>query len=115
MYHNQPVKKTVHCRKLLFPLAFLGLAACTDPASLAVTGASVVTAVDSGKTVTDHAFSFATGADCSFLNSIRGESWCKPALADPLPPPEQVCYRSIAAMTCYPVENPHETASRRTF
>ena len=104
---------TGHVRKPLLALALLALAGCADPASLALGGASVVTTLDSGKTVTDHAFSFATGDDCSFLHSIRGKAWCQPVLADPPPPPDQVCYRSIAQMTCYPVENPHETASRR--
>ena len=30
------------------------------------------------------------------------------------PPPNEVCYKSIAAMTRYPAENKHETTSRRT-
>ncbi len=102
-------------RKTLFAAGLLGLTACADPASLALSGASVVTAIDSGKTVTDHAFSYATGEDCSFLNSLRGEAWCQPIVTEPSPPPNQVCYRSIARMTCYPVENPHETASQRSF
>ncbi len=112
-------KRTVTMYRLirtpLLLLTSLAMAACADPASLAMSGASVVTAVDSGKTVSDHAMSFLTGDDCSFLNSLRGGAWCQPILADPPPPPNQVCYKSIAAMTCYPVENPHETASRRTF
>lgn len=97
---------------LLWPL---GLSACADPASLALGGASVVTAVDSGKTVTDHAMSFATGENCSFLNSLRGNAWCIPERGEEPEPPDQVCYRSIAQITCYPVRNPQETESRRTF
>lgn len=96
-------------------LASLPLSACVDPASLALGGASVVTAVDSGKTVTDHAMSYATGDNCSFLNSLRGDAWCIPEIGEEPDPPNQVCYRSIAQMTCYPVQNPHETASQRTF
>ncbi len=103
--------RLIHTPLLL--LGALALSACADPASLAVSSASVVTAFDSGKTVSDHAMSFVTGDDCSFLNSLRGKAWCMPVLADTPPPPNQVCYKSIASMTCYPVENPHETASRR--
>lgn len=96
-------------------LALTALTACTDPASLAVSGVSVVTAFDSGKTVSDHAMSFMTGDDCSFLNSLRGSAWCQPVAGELAEPPKQVCYKSIASMTCYPVENPHETPSRRTY
>ena len=102
-------------RHLAFLLVPIGLAGCADPASLALSGASVVTAVDSGKTVTDHAMSFATGENCSFLHSFKGKAWCIPEVGEEREPPNQVCYSSIARMTCYPVENPHETASRRTF
>jgi|AntAceMinimDraft_13_1070369.scaffolds.fasta_scaffold01076_4 hypothetical protein len=101
-----------HLSFLIIPLAVTG---CIDPASLAISGASVVTAVDSGKTVTDHAMSFATGENCSFLHSFRGKAWCVPETGKDHEPPDQVCYSSIARMTCYPVENPHETASRRTY
>jgi hypothetical protein len=102
-------------RNLAFLIVPFLLAGCADPASLALSGASVVTAVDSEKTVTDHAMSFATGENCSFLHSFKGVAWCVPERSEDQPAPDQVCYNSIAQMTCYPVENPHETASRRTF
>ena len=55
---------THHIRYLDLILAPLTLTACADPASLALGGASVVTVVDSGKTVSDHAMSYATGENC---------------------------------------------------
>lgn len=95
-------------------LAPLALAACADPASLAVGGASVVTMIDSGKTVTDYAMSFATGDDCSFRNSLRGNAWCQPTVVEEIPQEPLVCYQSIARVTCYDVENRFETETRRT-
>lgn len=91
------------------------LTACTDPLSVALSGASVVSVVQTGKTISDHAMSAATGMDCSIRNSISGDSWCQPPLNDTLDPAASLaCYRSIANVTCYTQDNPHETASRRT-
>lgn len=104
---------TKRIRYLVLLLAPLNLSACVDPASLALSGASVVTAVDSGKTITDHAMSFATGEDCSFLHSFSGDPWCMPEVGEAPGPRNEVCYQSIANITCYPVGNPHETESRR--
>lgn len=66
------MRSRIHIAMTIF--APLALAACADPASLTVGGASVVTMIDSGKTVTDHAMSLATGDDCSFRNSLRGDA-----------------------------------------
>ena len=91
------------------------LTACTDPVSVAVGGASVVSVVQTGKTLSDHAMSAATGMDCSIRNTLSGASWCTPAVNEaPDPAADLVCYRSIANVTCYNRDNPHETASRRT-
>lgn len=106
---------TRRLKQLFLLLAPLTLTACVDPASLALSGASVVTVVDSGKTVTDHAMSFATGENCSVMHSFEGKAWCVPEVGEESEPPQQVCYNSIANMTCYPVKNPHETVSRRTY
>ena len=97
-------------------LAALGvLTACTDPVSVAVGGASVVSVVQTGKTLSDHAMSAATGMDCSIRNTLSGDSWCIPAVNDtPDPAADLFCYRSIANVTCYTRDNPNETASRRT-
>lgn len=55
---------TRHIRNLALMLVPLTMTACADPASLALGGASVVTVVDSGKTVSDHAIAYATGENC---------------------------------------------------
>ncbi|MDA0787265.1 MAG: hypothetical protein O3B37_13335 [Proteobacteria bacterium] len=92
----------------------LALAACADPASLALGGASVVTMIDSGKTVSDHVMSFATGDECTFRHSLRGEAWCQPRRGeDTGEQSRSVCYQSIARVTCYDVANRFETETRR--
>ncbi len=103
----------------LWPLGILlalgALTACTDPVSVALGGASVVSVVQTGKTISDHAMSAATGMDCSIGNTLSGVSWCQPTVSDaPDPAADLVCYRSIAEVTCYTRDNPHETASQRT-
>jgi len=101
-------------RTILAIAAPLVLTACADPASLALGGASVVTVIDSGKTVSDHVMSYATGDECSFRHSLRGEAWCQPGFADEVnAQDQQVCYQSIARVTCYEVSNRFETETRR--
>ena len=102
-------------RPLSLFLALGALTACTDPVSVALGGASVVSVVQTGKTISDHAMSAATGMDCSIGHTLSGDSWCLPVANDaPDPAADLVCYRSIAEVTCYKRDNPHETASRRT-
>lgn len=96
-------------------LALGALTACTDPVSLAIGSASIVSVVQTGKTVSDHAMSAATGLDCSIRNTLSGNGWCQPSATDaPDPAAQLACYRSIAEVTCYARDNPNETASRRT-
>ena len=95
-------------------LALGMLTACTDPVSVALGGASFVSVVQTGKTLSDHAMSAATGMDCSIRNTLSGDSWCLPEVHDVADPAADLfCYRSIAEVTCYTRDNPHETASRR--
>lgn len=105
-------------KSALVAIAAATLSACADPASLALSGVSIVTFAQSGKTITDHAMSLATDQDCSLKHSLSGQPWCLPAQGDvasnPEPVADQYCYRSIAAVTCYRRPNRHDTASRRT-
>jgi hypothetical protein len=102
-------------RPLSLVVALGALTACTDPVSVALSGASVVSVVQTGKTISDHAMSAATGMDCSIVNTLSGTSWCQPPVNDaPDPAAALSCYRSIAEVTCYTRDNPHETASQRT-
>lgn len=93
----------------------LALSGCADPASLALGGASVVFVIDSGKTVSDHVMSYATGDECAFCHSLRGHAWCQPRPnAVSGEQPNLVCYQSIARTTSYEVANRFETETRRT-
>ena len=92
----------------------LVLTACADPASLALGGASVVTMIDPGKTVSDHIMSFATGEECTYRHSLHGESWCQPKRNETSGAQNKlVCYQSIARATCDEVANKFETKTRR--
>lgn len=112
---HQASQRLPALRPLSMVLALGALTACTDPVSVALSGASVVSVVQTGKTISDHAMSAATGMDCSIGHTLSGDSWCQPTYSDkPDPAADLVCYRSIAEMTCYSRNNPHETASQRT-
>ena len=76
-----------------------------DPASNAVlTGASVVSLMQSKKTLTDQALSWALDEDCSTLFMLRGEEYCQPrALVDER---ERYCYRTLGSITCYAKPDP---------
>ncbi len=101
-------------KTLIAIAAPLTLGACADPASLALGGASVVTAIDSGKTVSDHVMSYATGDECTFRHALRGKAWCQPKRAEADPEaPNTVCYQSLTRVTCYEVANRFETETRR--
>lgn len=93
--------------------AALGLSACVDPASVALTGASMGLAAETGKTIPDHVMSYMTGEECSYSHQISGKAWCQPKPSELAEGPERHCYRSIGVMTCYVVENPYETTSRK--
>ena len=102
-----------HFRGPIAAAALLALTGCVAPASVAFGGASVVTAADTGKTVSDHAMSFLTGQECTYRHTLKGIAWCQP-LASAAPEPDgRVCYQSLGSITCYTAENPFETPSRR--
>jgi hypothetical protein len=119
MVFMRPQHQNIIFRRLCSALVFVAAAAvagCVDPASLVLSGASVVTFAHSGKTVTDHAMSMATDQDCSLRHTLDGDPWCLPISTNTasVPPAADVyCYRSIAAVTCYRQLNPHDTRTRR--
>ena len=103
-------------RGFVAALALLALGACTSPLAIALTGASAATYVATGKTIPGHAMSYVTDQDSLVMRNLLGEPMCRdlPAAGGV---EEQVvemaCYRSIADITCYRAENPHETVTRR--
>ncbi len=95
--------------------ALAALSACLDPVILTLAGASAVSYVATGKSLPGHAMSYSTGKDCRVMRGFKGESLCRdlPPEDDPEARAELACYRSIAEVTCYRVENPNETSTRR--
>ncbi len=97
-------------------VALLALGACTSPLAIALTGASAATYVATGKTLPGYAMSYSTDQDCLVMRNLKGEPMCKevPAAGGlEEQAVEMACYRSIADITCYQAENPHETVTRR--
>lgn len=97
--------------RLSLLVSLLGLAAC-DPASMVMTGASIVSVIQSEKTMGDNALSWALDKDCSLLQIARGEDYCQsrtPLLA------EQYCYRNLGGITCYSKPDPTASAEIAVF
>ena len=87
-------------RPVAFPLLLLFSVAACEPASMVMTGASVISLLQSEQTLGDKALSWALKEDCSIFQIARGEEYCKsraPALI------EKYCYRDLGGVTCYTV------------
>ena len=81
---------------LVLPLA---LAAC-DPAGVATGAAAAAGSVAViGRTPVDAVISAVSGRDCSAVRLDRGQSYCRPEEAAPLPPP--FCTRSLGRVDCW--------------
>lgn len=94
----------------------IALGACTSPLGIAVTGASAIAYVATGKSLPGHAMSYSTDQDCLMTRNLKNEPMCRdvPAGGGLIEPSvEMACYRSIADITCYQAENPNETVTRR--
>ena len=96
------------------------LTGCDTTGALVVAGASIISVVNTEKTLTDHAVSFITDEDCSLMHSANGEPYCQDpediarkeaqlaadreaasVLVDPA-----YCYRTLGAISCYHEPDP---------
>jgi len=94
--------------RLLFALILtVSLGAC-DPRLAAVDG---VSAVGTGKTVSDHFVSFASGKNCSTIRSNTGRTYCEED--EPNPTPKVWCYRTIGKAVCYDRPDPYQGNQRK--
>ena len=82
-------------------ILFLGACSMFPPVA-AVEG---VTAVSTGKTLSDHMVSFASGKNCSTVRSSTGRSYCEENEANPTP--KVWCYRTIGNPVCYRSADPY--------
>lgn len=72
-------------------------------------GASTVV---SGKTVSDHVISLASGKDCSIVRTEKGLTYCVEDEAV-VNQDRYFCYRTLADVTCYTSAHPSHTQDTR--
>lgn len=63
-------------------------------------------AVGTGKTISDHVISFASGKNCSTIRSKTGRTYCEED--EPNPTPKVWCYRTIGKAVCYDRPDPYQ-------
>ncbi len=72
------------------------------PQMLGVDGATVIT---TGKTISDHIVSYATGKNCSTVRRQTGQNFCE---EDDLSTPEEIyCYNSLGKVNCFASPQPY--------
>ena len=72
------------------------------PQMMGVDGASVLS---TGKTISDHIVSFATGKNCSSVRRNLGQHFCE---EDAVAVPDEVfCYNTLGDVSCYASPAPH--------
>ena len=104
---------TIMKNKLIRPailIGVVGLSACAGtstgtamfPNMLGIEGATVV---GTGKTISDHIVSFATGKNCSTVRKNTGKHYCE---EDEVAVPDEVyCYNTLGEVSCYSEPRPH--------
>jgi hypothetical protein len=68
--------------------------------------------VTSGRSISGWALSLANDADCEPTRVFDREPVCRPK-PEPASTPEPVCYRTLAAVTCYTTPHPRMTMGQR--
>ena len=72
------------------------------PQMMGIEGATVV---GTGKTISDHIISLATGKNCSTVRKNTGKHYCE---EDEVTTPDEVfCYNTLGDVTCYASPAPH--------
>lgn len=77
-------------------------------ATAATAGVSTVLLINTGKTITDHAVSYALDEDCSMVNYEKTRHYCRDwpdvtARAEP----ELYCYKTLAQVECHARPEPY--------
>jgi hypothetical protein len=72
-------------------------------------GVDGVTVITTGKTISDHIISFATGKNCSTVRKQTGQNYCE---EDDLSLPEEIyCYNSLGNVNCFATAQPYGQSS----
>ena len=97
--------------QLTLTVAFALLGGCSlvdGPASMATTGVSAVLLINTGKTLTDHALSYAMDEDCSMVNYEKTRHYCRewPEVTVRAEP-GLYCYKTLAQVECHARPEPY--------
>ncbi len=97
-------------RALIAAIILISLSACSAlfPPVAAVEG---VSAVSTGKTLSDHVVSYASGKNCSTVRSNSGRTYCEEN--EPNPTPKIWCYRTLGQPVCYDRPDPYQGNQRK--
>ena len=73
-------------------------------------GMEGATVIGTGKTISDHIVSFATGKNCSTVRKNTGGHYCE---EDGVAAPDEVfCYNTLGNVSCYASPSPHGETHR---
>ena len=98
--------------QILLGFAFI-LSACAGAENTApsffpvpqMMGADGAAVLSTGKTISDHIVSFATGKNCSSVRRSIGQHFCE---EDEVAVPDEVfCYNTLGDVSCYALPAPH--------
>lgn len=96
-------------RILLVFFGLLILSSCAlAPPIAAVEG---VSAVATGKPLSDHVVSYYSGKNCSSVRKSTGRSYCEEEELNPTP--RVWCYRSLGSINCYDRPDPYGGNQRK--
>ena len=95
---------------LLVLTGMLLLSSCSAlaPPVAAIEG---ISAVGTGKTLSDHVVSYYSGKDCSIVRQSTGRSYCEEEENNPAP--KVWCYRTLGSVSCYDRPDPHDGKQRK--
>ena len=92
-------------------VAFALLGGCSlmeSPTSLATAGVSTVLLINTGKTLADHAVSYAIDEDCGIVNYEKTRHYCRDwPEATVRAEPELYCYKTLAQVECHAQPEPY--------
>jgi hypothetical protein len=85
-----------------------GCSLVEGPTSMATAGISTVLLINTGKTLTDHALSYAIDEDCSMVNYEKTHRYCHdwPEVTVHAEP-ELYCYKTLAQVECHTRPEPY--------
>jgi hypothetical protein len=102
-------------RALFAAFILLSLGACppflSPSTQFPISAVEGVTAVSTGKTLSDHVVSYASGKDCSTVRSNSGRTYCEESEANPRA--KVWCYRTIGKPVCYDKPDPYQGNQRK--